>query len=262
MKIKKSQLELLIQKNIKKVLNEDLNIDDDLNQLNKDKVNDEFSDVNNVDDVDDVNDINDVNDEDDEDDYILSPNKNPRFFSGLCEMCGRYYPDLPSNKNGFTQEDLNQIKNIYPRNSLGLDSYFKHVISLDELQYFNHLKKIKSLSFYKCKKLKSVIFPKNFKEIEDDAFNNCTSLKEIKLSNKIKFLGEGCFWLTSLEKVVIPESVEEIENGAFAYCYSLKEIIIPKRFKYYMSGIFYRYKNPDKAFSKMADLSIYNITYI
>ena len=220
---------------------------DDLDQLNKNQ-DDEFGGINSQ--------------VYDEHNYILGPYKNPEFFEGLCNMCEQYYPGLPSDRNGFTQEDLNQIKNIYPRNSLGLDSYFKHVISLDELQYFNHLKKIKSLSFYKCKKLKSVIFPKNFKEIEDDAFNNCTSLKEIKLSNKIKFLGEGCFWLTSLEKVVIPESVEEIENGAFAYCYSLKEIIIPKRFKYYMSGIFYRYKNPDKAFSKMADLSIYNITYI
>ena len=95
---------------------------DDLDQLknnlnknlNKDKVNDEFGDVNgNI---------------YDEHDFILSQNRNPEFFEGLCNMCKDYYPNLPSNENGFTQEDLNQIKDIYS-NIYG-NSYFKNVISL------------------------------------------------------------------------------------------------------------------------------------
>ena len=72
---------------------------DDLDKLNQDKVNDEFGEVNGH--------IYD------EYSYILSPDKNPEFFEGLCNMCKDYYPNLPSNENGFTQEDLNQIKDIY-----------------------------------------------------------------------------------------------------------------------------------------------------
>ena len=76
---------------------------DDLDQLknnlnknlNKDKVNDEFGDVNgNI---------------YDEHDYILSQDKNPEFFYDLCDFCKDYYSDLPSDRNGFTQEDLNKI---------------------------------------------------------------------------------------------------------------------------------------------------------
>jgi hypothetical protein len=208
-------------------LNEDLNIDDDLNQLNKDKVNDEFSDVNNVDDVDDVNDINDVNDVDDEDDYILSPNKNPRFFSGLCEMCGRYYPDLPSNENWFTQEDLNQITLINSDDNCC--SYFQDVTSLDELQYFHNLEIIEIYSFKSCKELKSIILPKSLQKINSNAFNKCISLKEI----------------------IIPENIKFISLGSFLNCENLEKIIIPEKFKNDMENIFYQ-----------VDLTKVNITYI
>ena len=77
----------------------------------------------------------------DEHDVILSKDKNPEFFYALCEFCKKYYPDLPSNENGFTQEDLNQITCLFlNRTNENTKSYFENVTSLDELQYFHNLK--------------------------------------------------------------------------------------------------------------------------
>ena len=70
---------------------------DDLDQLNKDKINDEFRGTNaNI---------------YDQHDYILSPDKNPKFFKALCKFCK--YEGISYKEIGFTQEDLNQIKDIY-----------------------------------------------------------------------------------------------------------------------------------------------------
>ena len=218
MKIKKSQLEFLIQKNIKKVLNK--GFFDDLDKLNSNQ-DDGFRDLNSS--------IYD------EHSYILSPDKNPEFFYGLCDMCKKYYPNLPSNENGFTQEDLNQItylsssENFISYFNFNCVSYFKNIASLNELQYFNNLKKIQVFCFFNCTKLKSVIFPKNLEIIDYNSFDTCNSL----------------------EKLYLPKNLIKIENLSFERCSSLKEIIIPEKFKNRMNSIFYN-----------VDLTNINITYI
>ena len=190
---------------------------DDLDKLNpnqnkEDKVNDGFGDVNGQ--------------VYDEHDFILSPDKNPEFFYGLYNMCRKYFPNLPSNENGFTQKDLNKITFLDDN-----EDYFYNIISLDELQYFNNLKIIKSLCFFNCRKLKSVIFPKNLKRIEYGAFESTSSLKE----------------------VIFPENIQFIDIHAFMYCISLKKIVIPERFR--------SYNRMENIFNDI-DLTKVDITYI
>src|SRR5574344_508644 len=146
--------------------------------------------------------------------YILSPDKNPEFFYGLCDMC-EYY-QIPYNQNGFLQEDLDKIT-LLKANIHSEFSYFKDIISLDELQYFYNLEKIYFNSFGNCFKLESIKFPKNLKIISSWAFDKCLSL----------------------EKVIFPKNIEKIEDDAFGYCSSLKEIIIPEKFKDSIEYIFY-----------------------
>src|SRR5574344_321396 len=74
------------------------NITDDLDKLNPNKGKDEFGEVN--------------RDVYSKHDYILSPNKNPEFFYVLCDFCKDYYLGLPSNENGFIQNDLDKIIHI------------------------------------------------------------------------------------------------------------------------------------------------------
>ena len=181
---------------------------DDLDQLNKNQ-DDGFSGIN--------RDIYDKYN------YILSQDRNPEFFEGLCKMCKDSFPKLPSNKNGFTQEDLDKITYI-DCDELA-HSFFENVISLNELQYFHNLEEILSYSFYNCEKLKSVIFPENLKKINSSVFS-----------------------YSSLKEIIFPKNIKKISKFSFENCKSLEKIIIPKKFK---NSIFYG-----------VDLTKVNITYI
>ena len=158
-----------------------MNFFDDLNKLNKD-LDDGFKEINSH--------------VYDEHDIILSPDKNPEFFESLCNMCEDNFPYLPSNKNGFTQEDLNKI--TYIKTNKYFDTFFEDVTSLNELQYFHNLEKIHNFSFYQCTKLKSVIFPKNLQII-----NTCSSLKKIVIPEKFKDNMKNIFDKVDLSKVDI-----------------------------------------------------------
>ena len=135
---------------------------------------------------------------------------------------------------GFTTNPLRKtisktIKITYINSDEFGHSFFENVTSLDELKYFNNLKEIYNGGFYKCRKLKSVIFPENLKVIGWGAFKSCISLKKISFSENIKIIG----W------------------GAFQGCSSLKEIIIPEKFKNRIESIF-----------DNVNLTKVNITYI
>ena len=197
-----------------------MNFFDDLDKLNSNQDNDEFSDLN--------------NEIYDEHDFILSPDRNPEFFEGLCNMCkdNKFY----YNENGFSQEDLDKITYI---DSNKLDkSYFEKVTSLDELQYFNNLKYIYSYSFSNCKKLKSIKFPKNLEEIFEFSFY-FTSLKEVIFPENFKKINLWSFLsCCSLSKLIFNSNIKNISEASFANCQALKEITIPKKFQNKKEDIF------------------------
>src|SRR5574344_2882720 len=186
-----------------------MNFFDDLNKLNQGTEDNEFSDLN--------------NEVYNEHNYILSLDKNPEFFDGLCNMLK--HEKVSYNTSGFTQEDLDKIKYIH--SSSYYFPYFQNVTSLDELQYFHNLKYIGPFCFSECKNLKSIILPKNLEKISENSFSRCSSLKEI----------------------IFPKNIRIIHLG-FLFCTSLKKIIIPKRFKNDIKDIFFG-----------VDLTKVNITY-
>ena len=66
-------------------------------------------------------------------------------------------------------------------------------------------------------------------KIEDNAFNNCKTLKEMKIPDGITHIGRSAFYgCTALGSVYIPDSVVEIGEGAFYGCTALKRIELPK----------------------------------
>ena len=88
------------------------------------------------------------------------------------------------------------------------------------------LVKIGDFSFSRCVSLISITFPSSVTEIGKDAFNKCSTLKEVVLNEglkKIKFNAfSGC---SSLESITIPTSVTEIAFMAFKDCNSLREVV-------------------------------------
>ncbi len=70
--------------------------------------------------------------------------------------------------------------------------------------------------------------PNSVISIEDFAFIHCLSLKSVRLTDPVAFIGKYAFaFCKSLESVAIPDSVTSIRRGAFINCPSLKSVNIP-----------------------------------
>lgn len=65
------------------------------------------------------------------------------------------------------------------------------------------------------------------REIGEEAFMGCTSLKSVTLPEGIEKIDTRAFSLCKFSSFTIPESVTYIGYGAFGMCDALKEIVIP-----------------------------------
>ena len=65
-------------------------------------------------------------------------------------------------------------------------------------------------------------------DIENCAFNGCSSITNIEMPNSVNYIGWGTFaYCTSLISIKIPDSVTVIDNYAFSECSSLATVEIP-----------------------------------
>lgn len=105
-------------------------------------------------------------------------------------------------------------------------------------------------SFYDCSKLETVVMPDTVIELGTTLygeFGKCSSLRNIKLSKKLKEIPFSTFQeCKSLETFVIPSSVERITNytmdkdAAFFNCSSLETLIFEDGIKNVNASAFYR----------------------
>ena len=70
--------------------------------------------------------------------------------------------------------------------------------------------------------------PDNVKDIESDAFAECTNLKEFSFPRKIKIIHSVFRNCDSLETIFLPREVTKIDCEFKYSCKNLKRIIIPK----------------------------------
>ena len=76
------------------------------------------------------------------------------------------------------------------------------------------------------------IIPNSVINIGDEAFWDCSSLKEIVIPDSVTSIGYRTFsHCYSLKEITIPDNVIYISSFAFSFCESLKEIIIPDSVK-------------------------------
>lgn len=137
--------------------------------------------------------------------------------------------------------------------------YFEEIhrhINTPWIEYKNQIKKviidsgittISEGTFSDYRNLKNVILPDGVTKIEDEAFGDCISLEKVnlpdslvtlerafpncrelnnnKIPDKLKSIGQSCFYACiSLTYVEIPDSVETIGTCAFYGCKNLKSI--------------------------------------
>lgn len=85
----------------------------------------------------------------------------------------------------------------------------------------------------------SVILPYGLTEIEDNAFNGCTSVAHIEIPDSVTLIGHQSFLeCSSLAEIEIPNSVTEIGSNAFWGCSGLSCIEIPNSVKKIGYGAF------------------------
>lgn len=100
---------------------------------------------------------------------------------------------------------------------------------------------IRDNAFFNCSSLKEIILPDSLKIMGHHCFYACTSLKSIVLPDSLEKLGMGCFCgCTELSSVTISKSLDTLPDSCFRSCTALREIIIPQNIteieKYCFSG--------------------------
>lgn len=102
-------------------------------------------------------------------------------------------------------------------------------------------------SFRKCKNLKKVIWKRERKRtdeftpssVEDEMFEDCTSLEKVVLPQNATRMYKGVFKnCTRLKSVTLPKKLKEIYANAFRNCKSLKKLVIPKSVNYISKSAF------------------------
>ena len=97
----------------------------------------------------------------------------------------------------------------------------------------NGVKKIGICAFQNCTRLTNIELSDSVTMIEQAAFFNCTALVSITIPDGLESIGDSAFSsCTSLKSITLPDSLTSISGGAFTYCNALKSIKIPDGIKY------------------------------
>lgn len=84
-----------------------------------------------------------------------------------------------------------------------------------------------------------VTIPEGVRYINNGAFKNCTSLKNVKIPKSVQKIGEYAFYeCSSLSSVTFSVGLKSIEDNAFGYCESLKKVVLPEGLEK-LDGAFY-----------------------
>lgn len=117
-------------------------------------------------------------------------------------------------------------------------SFCKLNNGLQVVSFNDRLTKIPEYSFAACYNLKAVKNIEKVKEIEDKAFYECHSLKEIDISNVTK-LGEAVFYeCENLDSIITNSKITEIKDRTFMNCSKLKTVILSPKLTKIGTGAF------------------------
>lgn len=79
-------------------------------------------------------------------------------------------------------------------------------------------------AFNGCSKLTNVVLSENLISIGTASFAYCTSLEKITIPESVTSIGEWAFSASGIKNIVIPKGVTNISNGMFGGCTNLSKI--------------------------------------
>lgn len=168
--------------------------------------------------------------------YVLSV----ILFASLCTSC-----EKQNISNEYTDElqfTLDESKmGYYVSNGTNINEYVNIPNSYNNLPVVG----IADKGFYDLSFLKEVKMPDSIKEIGESAFESCENLKKVYFSNSLEKIDTLAFrYCEKLKKIQLPDSVKEIHLQAFAFCDSLSDLSLPSNLEYVSKDIvLYEYAN-------------------
>lgn len=111
------------------------------------------------------------------------------------------------------------------------------------------------------KKLKKVIFNDNIKDIPAACFCGCNNLEEIKLPEKLEFIGETAFeGCSSLKDISFPSNLLCISDYAFMGC-GFEKVAIPANVTFIGEGVFQDNEFLEKAIINASHVNIHDFVF-
>ena len=146
-------------------------------------------------------------------------------FSGCTSLTTVTIPNYVSSIGDYIFSDCISLVSCCGKDStvgVSVGAYgFQNCISLSSI---NVRKNIKKGTFKGCTNLSAVTM-KDATDIGDDAFSDCTNLKNINIPEDVKSIGKSAFFgCTNLTSIIIPEKVESLGLYAFLGCQSLDTV--------------------------------------
>ena len=74
--------------------------------------------------------------------------------------------------------------------------------------------------------LEHIELPSTLRRIEQNAFRECRSLKDVRLPDRLEYIGISSFSGSGLRNVTLPESVRTVSQGAFSECQGLRTAVL------------------------------------
>lgn len=146
------------------------------------------------------------------------------------------------NVDGF-ENCINLKKVILPEEkslfNIGIKC-FKDCVSLEEINIPETVTEIDEEAFFNCKSLKNIELKKICK-IGRSAFTNCNSLTNITISDNddgIDIDDYAFYGCNELEYIKLPNGLKTISGNMLNSCNSLKRIVVPKSITWIKGGAF------------------------
>ena len=173
--------------------------------------------------------------------FILEKKKDAE--TKLLQEIDRLNSQLEYQKDQFQQQISDNFKKIVEisvkRNPKKIDKQQFQNYRIEEITIPDGVEIIDEDAFNNCSLLKNVIFPSSLSLIKNGAFNQCVLLTQLNFPSSLEsidsFAFSGCISLLELN---IPSSVKSIGSNAFSNCTSLTKVLIPSSVSFFGSNVF------------------------
>lgn len=139
-----------------------------------------------------------------------------------CVIAKLFWTDLAEKKQGVVvipQKDESR-RTI---SAIKADALWDIKKDIKKLYINADIKKIPAMMCQEAEKLSEVFLPSSVTAIHQQAFERCTSLKDINLDS-IQYIGYKAFQSSGLEEVVINQHISYVGDEAFSSCEQLNRI--------------------------------------